>query len=153
MAPVSDPLLTQIIESYSARFSDPVERLKFLRVCAQVAQETPPLLGRAPLGRLGYRLIVLDSLRRTHGLSNKPIPIHDRFFLLLFRGWRGAARYVPLTAAGVALVLLILGSVMTLREPQEAARALPAAGGLTPAARAALSGEAHAAAPLEVWLV
>ena len=152
MAPVPDPQLSQVIESYSARFSNPVERLKFLRVCAQVAQETPPLLGRPPLGRLGYRLIVLDSLRRTHGLANKPIPVRDRFFLLLFRGWRAAARYVPLAAAGAALVLLILGSLATFGEPEDTAALFPA-GGLTPAARAALGGEAHNAAPLEVWLV
>jgi hypothetical protein len=44
MAPVPDPELTQVIESYSARFSNPIERLKFLRVCAQVAQDTPPFL-------------------------------------------------------------------------------------------------------------
>jgi hypothetical protein len=153
MAPVPDPELSQVIESYSARFSDPVERLKFLRVCAQVAQEAPPLLGRPPLGRLGYRLIVLDSLRRTHGLSNKPIPWSDRVFLLLFRGWRGAARYVPLAAAAVALLLLVLGSLASFGEPEEQAVALPASGGLTPAARAALGGESHSVAPLEVWLV
>ena len=159
MALVPDPELSQVIESYSARFSDPVERLKFLRVCAQVAQEAPPLLGRPPLGRLGYRLIVLDSLRRTHGLSGKPIPPWDRLFLLLFRGWRGAARYVPLAAAATALILLILGSLVTFRPPAddpaaaEAGRLPPVSGGLTPAARAALGGEAHSVSPLEVWLV
>ena len=153
MAPVPDPELSQVIEAYSARFSDPVERLKFLRVCAQVAQEAPPLLGRPPLGRLGYRLIVLDSLRRTHGLTNKPIPARDRLFLLLFRGWRAAARYVPLAAAGAALVLLILGSLISFGEPDELAATAPGSVGLTPAARAALGGESHGVTPLEVWLV
>ncbi len=167
MAPVPDPQLSQVIESYSARFTDPVERLKFLRICSQVAQEAPPLLGRAPLGRLGYRLIVLDSLRRTHGLMGQPIPLRDRVFLALFRGWRAAARYVPLAAAGAALILLMLGSLVTFRKPAkepgvEAAGATvapapeplpPASGGLTPAARAALGGEAHSITPLDVWLV
>jgi hypothetical protein len=152
MAPVPDPELTQVIESYSARFSNPVERLKFLRVCAQVAQDTPPLLGRPPLGRLGYRLIVLDSLRRAHGLSNKPIPLRDRFFLLLFRFWRAAARYVPLAAAGAALVLLILGSLVSFGDREEETAGGPVAS-LTPAAHAALGGEPHTANPLEVWLV
>ena len=157
MASVPDPDLTQVIESYSARFRDPVDRLKFLRVCVQVAEEAPPLLGRAR-GRLGYRLIVLDSLRRTHGLTNKPVPMQDRVLLVLFRGWRAAARYVPLAAAATALALLILGSFVTLREPPAGAEATqpsrPAGIGLTPAAHAALGDETRVVAqPLEVWLV
>jgi hypothetical protein len=159
MAPVPDPELSQVIESYSARFSDPIERLKFLRVCAQVAQETPPLLGSAPLGKWRRRLIVLDSLRRTDGLTNKPIPAKDKFLLLLFRGWRATTRYVPLGAVAVALGVLILGGLLSLREPSSEHQKAnpdgpPAGASLTPAARAALGVEAHSVAPsLEVWLV
>jgi hypothetical protein len=159
-APVPDPELSQVIESYSARFADPVERLKFLRVCAQVTRETPPLLGRAPLGRWRWRLIVLDALRRTNALTTNAIPAKDKVFLLLFRGWRATARYVPLTAAVAALVLLLLGSVMSLRQPasgdEAGAKARPpASGSITPAARAALGEETpHSVSPpLEVWLV
>lgn len=158
MASVPDPELSKVIESYSARFRDPVDRLKFLRVCAQVAEEAPPLLGQQRFGRLGYRLIVLDSLRRTHGLANKPVPFRDRFLLVLFRGWRAATRYVPLAAAATALVLLILGSIFALREPSAEAettqgpRAIST--GLTPAAHAALGDETRVVGPpLDVWLV
>jgi hypothetical protein len=158
MSSVPDPELSQIIESYSARIRNPVERLKFLRTCAQVAEEAPPLLGQPRLGRLGRRLIVLDSLRRTKALANQPVPVQDRVFLVLFRAWRTTARYVPLAAAAAALGLLILGSIATLREPPAEAETAqpvrPSGGILTTSAHAALGDENHVVPPaLDVWLV
>ncbi len=154
MATVPDPAYAEIIEYYSARLADPVERLRFLRLCSRVAQENPPLFARRPFAKWGYRFMLLEALTRKSEFPIGPIRRKDRIILWLFRRWKGTFRYSRLAAASAVLVLVIAAGVATNRRPAEE----PPQPSAEPADETALrlppDIERHRDQPsLEVWLV
>ncbi len=106
------------IERLAAEIKDPVERLRYIRRCAEEASRLPEVADRGPLKGRGPRIVALAQFGPDAEIL-RDLPLKDRLLLALYRAWRRwhrwarAFRMRRLAPAGAALALSLVWGFST----------------------------------------
>ncbi len=80
-----DRRFQELVQTYSLRLPDPVERLKYVRLCAARASRHPGLIRRSPFWILIAKGLAFDCLLRIRDDSQGRLPWHQKLALGGFR--------------------------------------------------------------------